>query len=384
MITGNIRYTGDLSKPYRVPSQTLTEGVFDSGDPAVNWLSGEGSSSLLYQITLKTVELLDVNYCQIIVLGAGGVFHPIAFHRTTSAAINRSSIPRDVSKAQNLLQRVLLNDQTLVVRYGDQRINLEERHALRAQPQDNLVIFPMRLDTEPIGVFILGFEKFIEVEKKIQLGQLFSRQAANALHREGLPYADEENVVEIVMALSQALETRDLSTGAHCRRITRLAELLAIKLGCSFTEVQTIRRAALLHDIGKIGIPDAILHKPGPLNDREWVIMRQHPEIGARILKMVRGLNEVSRLVIAHHERYNGMGYPYGLSGEKIPLGSRILSVVDAYGAMVMDRVYRPAMSYLEAVAELKRCAGKDFDPRVVEVFLQILDSTLDGLDDVG
>lgn len=384
MITGNIRYTGDLNKPYKVANQPLNEGLVDSGDPAVHWLAGEGSSSLLYEIAVKTVELLDVNYCQIIVLGVNGSFHPIAFHRSNNAAVNRSSFPRDTARAHNFLQRVLLNDQNLVIRYGDKRINLEERSALRAQPQDNLLLIPMRLDTEPVGVFILGFDKFIDIDKKIQLGQLFSRQASVALHREGLPYVDDENVVEIVMALSQALEARDLSTGAHCRKITRLAELMAIKLNCSFNDVQIIRRAALLHDIGKIGIPDQILHKPGPLTDKEWVIMRQHPEIGARILKMVRGLSEVSRLVLAHHERFDGTGYPYGLSGETIPLGGRILAVVDAYGAMVMDRVYRPARSYLEAVAELKRCAGKDFDPRVVNAFLELMDSTLDGLDDVG
>ncbi len=275
-------------------------------------------------------------------------------------------------------------DQVAIFRNGDKSISVDERLALRSGPQDNLLIVPMRLDTEPVGIFVLGFENYVEVEKKIQLAQLFSKQAAAALHREGLPYTDEDSVVEIVMALSKALEARDLSTGAHCRKITRLTELMAVRQNCSFQEIQIIRRAALLHDIGKIGIPDQILHKPGPLSDKEWVVMRQHPEIGARILRMVRGLSEVSKLVLAHHERYDGSGYPYGLRGEAIPLGARILAVVDAYGAMVVDRVYRPAKSYNEAIEELKRCSGKDFDPRIVDTFLNLIETTTDGMEDVG
>ncbi len=141
-------------------------------------------------------------------------------------------------------------------------------------------------------------------------------------YTESLPYSDEESIVEIVMALSKALETRDLLTGEHCRQITRLTERIAVDLGCSFHEVQAVRRAALLHDIGKIGIPDNILHKPGLLNEHEWAIMKQHPDIGARILRMIAGLADVARLVSAHHERYDGTGYPLGLKKDEIPLGA--------------------------------------------------------------
>lgn len=381
MISGNLRYTGDLNKPFKSGNLNSVEGLLEVGDPAVHWLNGEGSSSLLYDIAVKSVELLDINYCQIVVLGAEASFHPIAFHRSSTRTSYRNLHPKDALLPQELLQKTILNDQNLVIRCEDTRITLRERIALGAYPQENLLLIPMRLDSEPVGVFVLGFEKFTDVSKKIQLGQLFSKQAAIAVHREGLPIGIQDHSAEIVLALSQALEERDLATAAHCRRITRLAELLAIRCGCTFNEVQTIRRAALLHDIGKIGIPDQILNKPGKLSEKEWVVMRQHPEIGARILKMVRGLADVSRLVLAHHERFDGSGYPYGLSGDMIPLGSRILAVVDAYGAMVMDRIYRPARSYVEAADELQRCSGKDFDPQIVDQFLELL-STMDGLDD--
>ena len=384
MISGNLRYTGDVNKPYKISTANLVENLVETGDPATHWLEREGSSSLLYEIAVKAVELLEIKHCQIIVLGSDGLFHQVAFHWRGLVPVKRTGGLRDSQKAQEWLQKVVLLDQVTIFRNTDKSISADERLALRANLQDNLLLVPMRLDTEPVGVFALGFENYVEIEKKIQLAQLFSKQAAAALHREGLPYTDEDSVVEIVMALSKALEARDLSTGAHCRKITRLTELMAVRLGCNFSEIQTIRRAALLHDIGKIGIPDQILHKPGPLTDKEWVVMRQHPEIGARILRMVRGLSEVSRLVLAHHERFDGSGYPYGLRGESIPIGSRILSVVDAYGAMVMDRVYRPAKSYREAIEELKRCSGKDFDPLIVDTFLNLIETTTDGMEDVG
>ncbi len=382
MITGNVHLTGDYKKRYRKHAAVPAEGLVDVGNEALNWIEIEGSSSLLYEIAVKAVELLEVSHCQILVLGANGVFHSQAYHWNSSAGLQRSSGRRDYQRAQDFLQKIILSDGPVFVGQHDKLLTGEQRSALKSNHQENLLLFPMRLDTEPVGVFIVGFEKMAAVDEKVRLASLFSRQAALALHREGLPFSEEESVIEIVMALSKALEARDLSTGAHCRKITRLTEQMAVRLGCSFHEIQSIRRAALLHDIGKIGIPDQILYKPGPLTEREWVIMRQHPEIGARILRTIHGLNDVARLVLAHHERYDGTGYPYGLSGENIPMGARILAVVDAYGAMIVDRVYRSARSLREAVEELKRCAGKDFDPIVVEAFLGLLETQADRVDE--
>lgn len=178
-----------------------------------------------------------------------------------------------------------------------------------------------------------------------------------------------------VKALTAAASARDKGTNAHAHRMVQLAEATARKLKRPEEELHLIRLGALLHDIGKIGIPDAILHKPGPLTEEEWGIMRGHPDIGRQILEQVGGVFDyLAAIVAAHHERWDGKGYPLGLSGEGIPLSARILSVVDAYDAMTSSRPYRKAGSVATARAELLACAGKQFDPTVVEAFLSVLD----------
>jgi len=128
----------------------------------------------------------------------------------------------------------------------------------------------------------------------------------------------------------------------------------------------------MLHDIGKVGIDDSILKKPGRLTDREWAIMKKHTEIGYRIAMSSPELEKIAEYILTHHERWDGKGYPYGLKGEEIPLLSRILAIADSYDAMTEDRVYRKAMSHEEAIEEIKRNAGTQFDPFIAELFLQI------------
>ncbi len=168
----------------------------------------------------------------------------------------------------------------------------------------------------------------------------------------------------------------DQETQAHANRMIRLAEATMRAMGRSEDEVALLRLAAQLHDIGKIGIPEAILHKPGPLSEDEWEVMRRHPQIGQRVLTQAKGqFGLVSHIVVAHHERWDGQGYPYRLAQQEIPLGARILSVIDAYDAMTSSRPYREALSAEVAREELQHCAGTQFDPQVVEVFLQVLQS---------
>ncbi len=187
--------------------------------------------------------------------------------------------------------------------------------------------------------------------------------------------------VEAVQALTAAASAHDSSTFDHAHRMVQLAEGIARHLGRSEEEIHLVQTAALLHDIGKIGIPDAILHKPGPLTNDEWAIMRSHPDIGRLILEQTGGtLCLLSNIVAAHHERWDGAGYPAQLSGEHIPLGARILSVVDSYDAMTSHRSYREPLSSDEARAELQRCAGSQFDPQVVDAFLRVLDQQKESL----
>lgn len=187
----------------------------------------------------------------------------------------------------------------------------------------------------------------------------------------------EPGVKELVglQALTAAAAARDGDTCIHAHRLVELAVATARKLHQNDHELHMLRLGAILHDIGKIGIPDAILHKPGPLTEEEWKIMRSHPDIGRHILEEIGGVfNQLAQVVVAHHERWDGAGYPMKLAGEAIPLHARILTVVDSFDAMTSRRVYREPMPIEAARAELQRCSGTQFDPRVVAAFLSVLD----------
>jgi diguanylate cyclase (GGDEF)-like protein len=169
--------------------------------------------------------------------------------------------------------------------------------------------------------------------------------------------------------LLKVLSEREPELHEHSSDVMGLARGVARRLGLGAEEREIVARAAELHDIGKMAIPDAILNKPGPLDDHEWRFMRRHTIIGEDILNVAPALQPVAVLVRASHERWDGSGYPDGTAGEDIPEGARIVAVCDAFSAMVQDRPYQPGLSVSEAVAEIERCAGKHFDPRVVEAF---------------
>ena len=179
-------------------------------------------------------------------------------------------------------------------------------------------------------------------------------------------------------ALGSALDTRDVGTEAHSRRVHGYALAIARECGMPEAEMTDLAHGTLLHDIGKIGIPDAILLKPGPLTPEEWTVMRRHPEIGKRLLESIPFLRGAVPIVYCHHEKWDGSGYPRGLQGEAIPLGARIFSVVDALDAMTFDRPYSKAISFEAARTEIKRCAGSHFDPQVVEAFFRVPESILE------
>ncbi len=181
-----------------------------------------------------------------------------------------------------------------------------------------------------------------------------------------------------LFALALSVEEKDEATQGHCHRIERLALHTGERLGLSGDQLITLSYAAYLHDVGKVKVPDEILNKPGSLTGDEWEEMRKHPDYGAEMLGEKDFLREAAEVVRAHHERYDGTGYPRGLRGEEIPIEARIIAVVDAYDAMTSDRPYRPAMSKEEALEELKKNAGTQFDPRVVNAFLLVISHRTD------
>jgi response regulator RpfG family c-di-GMP phosphodiesterase len=182
----------------------------------------------------------------------------------------------------------------------------------------------------------------------------------------------EDSYRTTLKALVAALETRDTDTHGHSERVVNFSLRLGHELGLDKNQLRALEFGSLLHDIGKIGIPDAILRKPARLTDDEWIKMRQHPALGERILAGIKFLEGAARVVGQHHEKWDGSGYPLGLRAEEIDLNARIFAVVDAFDAMVSNRVYRAGKSYELAAAEVDRCAGKHFDPEVVAAFHRV------------
>lgn len=207
----------------------------------------------------------------------------------------------------------------------------------------------------------------IVIERNIRRHNIWMEEQKRYLCKLNEAYSD------MLEALLSALETREREIEGHCERVTAFTMVLAEAMGVPHQQYPDLERGALLHDVGKIGIPDRILFKNGPLNAAEWDIMRQHPVIGYRMCMRVRSLQKAaSEIVLCHHEQWDGSGYPQGLRGEDIPLGARIFAVADSLDAMTSDRPYRAALSIEEASAELEKCAGTQFDPQVVEAFFSI------------
>jgi PAS domain S-box-containing protein len=203
--------------------------------------------------------------------------------------------------------------------------------------------------------------------------EALARLAGDALAQAAVTANLEQAYVEAVLALARAMDAHDALGPGHGSAVAHWAEAIARRMGCGDEEVRDIRWAALLHNVGKIGIPEEIVRKTGPLSAGDVALLRQYPVIGAEMLRPAPGLRKVATLVRHHQERWDGSGYPDGSRSEEIPLGSRIIAVADAYNAMTEHRRYKVTRAHAEAVSELERGAGSQFDPQVVRVFLELL-----------
>jgi len=184
-----------------------------------------------------------------------------------------------------------------------------------------------------------------------------------------------EHTENVIFMLAQAVEAKDAYTEGHLRRLRAYGTQLALACGLTPTEVSAVRYGGILHDIGKIGVDEAIIRKPGPLTAEEAAQMRRHPEIGAQIVSQMRFARDVAPIINGHHEYWDGSGYPQGLSGEAIPIGARIITIVDAYDAMMTDRPYRAALGEAESLHRLRIARGTQFDPDLLDVFIDLVEN---------
>lgn len=237
------------------------------------------------------------------------------------------------------------------------------------------LFIPLLTKKELVGIIILGEKKStlpFDRDDLLLLSAL-SNQIAVAIENSRL-YEDLEGAfIQTTVALANAIDLRDAYTNIHSQQIAHWSAETAKLLGCSPDEVDEIYWGGLLHDIGKIGIPDAILNKPGKLEPSEWEVVQRHPDLGADLIAPIKKLSRVAPIINSSHERYDGKGYPRGLSKEDIPLGARIVSVADSYSAMIDKRPYKEPLSNEMAIQELKDNSGKMYDPMVVDAFLKMI-----------
>jgi putative nucleotidyltransferase with HDIG domain len=227
----------------------------------------------------------------------------------------------------------------------------------------------------PLGIAWYSFKLYMsksgEVRERVNELQVTNQKLERTNQRL------EESHLSVIGALLGSLEAKDRYTEGHSAATMFHAVAVARKLGLGADEIAAVQLGALFHDIGKIGIPDGILRKPERLTEEEWIEMRLHPLIGANLLAHVPNLDRVRPIVLAHHERYDGSGYPNGISGNQIPLAAQIIAVADAFEAMTSTRPYRPAMSREAAVVELRAVSGHQLNPMVVEVFIDVLQASV-------
>ncbi|RKX76003.1 MAG: hypothetical protein DRP87_13090, partial [Spirochaetes bacterium] len=256
-------------------------------------------------------------------------------------------------------------------------VSVEELKLALTEEVKSAALIPLIVGGKILGVISLGEERSWErspfTKEKVDLCQSIAAQAAVAIENARMYEELQQSFTQTIAALAAAVDAKDPYTGGHSQRTTELAVTIALELGLSEEEIELIRYAGLLHDVGKIGVSEKILLKPGQLNATEREVIYRHPSIGANIVERVASLKKLVPIILHHHEHYNGQGYPDGLKGEDIPLKARILSVADAYEAMTSDRAYRKALTVEQALVTLKEGANKQWDGKIVEVLSRII-----------
>ncbi len=323
---------------------------------------------LLINISVKglrveygSILLYDEQRAQLVVHASSGL--PVDLDTTISVAPGESVSGTVASSGQPLLIRKV---------DGTQGIKEHSRYGFTRR---SVLCVPIKMKDRVLGTIELtnrrGAESFSLDD--LEMLQSIANQAAVALENAKLYHDVQRSYLETVLALVQAVEEKDRYTRGHSERVTTFSVKIAGAMGLPQRQVRMVQYAGVLHDIGKIGIDLAIINKSGRLTPEEFTVVRNHPLIGERIIRPIGFLADALPAIAQHHERFDGCGYPLGISGDQMAIEARILAVADAYDAMITERPYRKPLAKCDAIAELQRCSGSQFDPTVVEHFVEIL-----------
>jgi putative nucleotidyltransferase with HDIG domain len=332
---------------------------------------GDDVPSMLADLSRQLTEFLDASACMIsvvdldarIVRDLAGYARPPYSWESAAGEYSFGDYPRT--------EEVLRTGEPYSCRVDGSDVDTAEARSLHELGFGSLLMLPMQVDTEPYALIEI-YDRSGRVFRadELRLAVALAAEAGTMVSRARMAERLEDAYFATLGTLAAALEAKDAYTNDHASEIAELAGRVCDQLGLDAGASRVIRLGALLHDIGKIGIPEAILRKPSVLTDEEIVIMQRHPDIGARILEPVPYFADLVPLVRSSHERWDGRGYPDGLAGAEIPLGSRVIAVCDAFHAMTEDRVYRPGLPTATALAEIERCSGSQFDPACVQALV--------------
>ncbi|MBI4786926.1 MAG: GAF domain-containing protein [Chloroflexi bacterium] len=339
----------------------------------------------LHLIVQHAVETIRVTFARLALLDHDQFVIRAAYPiRTLNCDLNAER--EEPANQLEFCQRVLAQSAPVVVYADDPALSPHDRHMLFLGIAKSACLAPLRAGDVPIGILILAEARAPEREpfnaEKCNLARAIGDQAAGAIRRVTLHAQTQRDAQDLADAYdatiegwSRALDLRDNETEGHTQRVTELTVRLARAFGFDAEQLVRVRRGALLHDIGKMGIPDAILLKPGTLTEQEWEIMRRHPDYAQMLLTPIYYLAPALDIPYCHHEKWNGTGYPRGLKGDQIPLAARLFAVVDVWDALTSNRPYRAAWPKVRAREYICAQSGSHFEPHAVEQFLKLLDT---------
>lgn len=339
---------------------------------------------VLQLLSEKIVEAVDASFCRILLLDAEGYsLRVVAAHPVREMAMD-SNVGQTVPLSELPELRRAIETKSSVIIGGRRHDSTEPASTRQGEfmmSAKSLLVYPLVVSDSAVGVVCIGEQRNWErspiSSEKAALCQTIVNQGAMAVGHAISHQALEEAFTGTIRSLAEAIDAKDPSTRGHSDWVSKYALMIGRQLGMENGDLDELKYAGYLHDVGKIGIPDDILGKKSQLSAEEWKLMKKHPIVSARILDPVAISPSIKAAIRHHHERFDGKGYPYGLAGGSIPLAARIMSVADSFEAMTSNRPYRKALSDEQAVAELLRCSGTQFDSDIVAAFLKSLGRSL-------